>query len=121
MFDHVTLRVKDLGKAKRFYAESLAPLGYKVLHESEGSIGLGDAGDPTVWISKEDPITTGMHLAFTSTDRKKVDAFHAAAVKTGGRDNGRPGPRTDYGPDYYAAFAWDPDGNNIEAVCHRKE
>ncbi|MGH9869585.1 MAG: VOC family protein [Candidatus Polarisedimenticolia bacterium] len=120
MFDHVTLRVKDLGKAKRFYAESLAPLGYKVLHESDGSIGLGDAGEPTVWIAKDDPITTGMHLAFTSPDRKKVDAFHAAGVSSGGQDNGGPGLRSDYGPDYYAAFVRDPAGNNIEAVCNRK-
>jgi catechol 2,3-dioxygenase-like lactoylglutathione lyase family enzyme len=61
-----------------------------------------------------------MHLAFTSPDRRKVDAFHAAALGAGGRDNGKPGPRPDYGPTYYAAFAHDPDGNNIEAVCHKK-
>jgi catechol 2,3-dioxygenase-like lactoylglutathione lyase family enzyme len=120
MFDHVTLRVKNFAKAKRFYAEALAPLGYKVLYESAGSIGLGDGKQPTVWIAREDPVTTAMHLAFTSPDRRKVDAFHAAALGAGGRDNGKPGPRPDYGPTYYAAFAHDPDGNNIEAVCHKK-
>jgi len=120
MFDHVTLRVKSFDKAKRFYTESLAPLGYKVLYESAGSIGLGDGKTPTVWIAREDPVTAAMHLAFTSPDRRKVDAFHAAALGAGGRDNGKPGLRADYGPNYYAAFARDPDCNNIEAVCHKK-
>jgi catechol 2,3-dioxygenase-like lactoylglutathione lyase family enzyme len=120
MFDHVTIRVEDFGRSKRFYAEALAPLGYTVLHESAGSVGLGDTGEPTLWIVKEDPVTTGVHLAFTSPDRKKVDAFHAAALAAGGRDNGAAGPRPDYGPHYYAAFAWDPGANNIEAVCNRK-
>ena len=119
MIDHVTLRVKNIGKARRFYAEALAPLGYKVLHESGGSIGLGDGEEPTVWIAAEEPVTAAMHLAFTSPDRKRVDAFHAAALGSGGKDNGKPGPRADYGPNYYAAFARDPDGNNIEVVCHK--
>jgi len=118
MFDHVTIRVKDLGKAKRFYAESLAPLGYRVLYESAGAIGLGDREAPTVWIGREDPVTSGLHLAFTTDDRGKVGAFHAAALGAGGRDNGAPGLRPDYGPTWYAAFALDPDGNNIEVVCH---
>lgn len=121
MFDHVTLRVKHFDKAKRFYAESLAALGYKVLYEAEGTIGLGDGKTPTVWIAREDPVTAAAHLAFTSPDRRKVDAFHAAALAAGGRDNGKPGPRPDYGPNYYAAFARDPDGNNIEAVCHKAQ
>ena len=120
MFDHVTLRVKNFGKAKRFYAEALEPLGYKVLHESAGAIGLGEKKQPTVWIVREDPVTSAMHLAFTSPDRRKVNAFHAAALGAGGRDNGKPGLRPDYGPSYYAAFAHDPDGNNIEAVCYKK-
>ncbi len=120
MIDHVTIRVKNFAKARRFYAESLAPLGYKVLYESEGAIGLGDGKTPTVWVSQDKPLTAAVHLAFTSPDRKKVDAFHAAAVAAGGKDNGKPGPRTDYSPTYYAAFAIDSDGNNIEAVCHKK-
>ena len=119
MFDHVMLRVKNLDKAKRFYAESLGPLGYKVLYDSESAIGLGDGKEPTVWIAQEKPVTAAMHVAFTSPDRKKVDAFHAAALAAGGRDNGKPGPRPDYGPTYYAAFAFDPDGNNVEAVCRK--
>jgi catechol 2,3-dioxygenase-like lactoylglutathione lyase family enzyme len=117
MFDHVSIKVKNFAKAKPFYAESLAPLGYKVLYESEGSIGMGDGKEPTLWISQDEPVTAAVHVAFASSDRKKVDAFHAAALKAGGRDNGAPGLRPDYSPTYYAAFAHDPDGNNIEAVC----
>ena len=117
MFDHITIRVKSFKKAKPFYAESLAPLGYKVLSESAGSIGLGDGKNPTLWIAEDQPATAGVHVAFTCSDRKAVDAFHKAALKAGGRDNGKPGVRTDYSPTYYAAFAHDPDGNNIEAVC----
>jgi len=120
MFDHVTIRVKSFRKAKPFYAESLAPLGYKVLYESDGAIGLGDGKSPTLWISEDTPITSAVHVAFQCSDRKLVDAFHKAALKAGGRDNGKPGIREDYSPNYYAAFAYDPDGNNIEAVCHRK-
>ncbi len=119
MFDHVTIRVKDFGKAVRFYKEALAPLGFKVLHESSGGIGLGDGKEPTIWISHDTPVTTGLHLAFTSPDHRRVDAFYAAALAAGGRDNGGPGPRPDYGPNYYAAFAHDPDGNNIEAVFNK--
>lgn len=119
MFDHITIRVKSFKKAKPFYAESLKPLGYKVLYESDGAIGLGDGKSPTVWISEDEPVTEGVHVAFASPDRKTVDAFHAAALKAGGRDNGKPGLRADYSPNYYGAFAFDPDGNNIEAVCHK--
>ena len=119
MFDHVTIRVKSLDNAKRFYGEALAPLGYKVLYESKESIGLGDGTEPHLWIAEDSPSTTTMHLAFKSPDRKKVDAFHAAGVSSGGRDNGGPGPRADYGPHYYAAFVHDPEGNNIEAVCNK--
>ena len=118
MFDHVTIRVKDFGKAKQFYKESLAALGFEVHHESADAIRLGAGKEPTVWISHDTPVTTGLHLAFASPDRRRVDAFHAAALRAGGRDNGAPGPRPDYGPNYYAAFAHDPDGNNIEAVFH---
>jgi len=119
MFDHVTIRVKEIGKAKRFYAEALAPLGYRVLYEAASTIGLGDGDEPTIWIAREDPVTSGLHLAFTTGERDRVGVFHAAAVAAGGRDNGAPGPRPDYGPTWYAAFVLDPDGNNIEAVCHK--
>jgi catechol 2,3-dioxygenase-like lactoylglutathione lyase family enzyme len=118
VFDHVTIRAKSIDRAKRFYCEALAPLGYKVLYESKDSIGLGDGKESHLWLVEDSPSTSTMHLAFSSPDRKKVDAFHAAALAAGGRDNGKPGPRPDYGANYYAAFVHDPDGNNIEAVCY---
>ncbi|OLD64371.1 MAG: glyoxalase [Acidobacteria bacterium 13_1_40CM_2_68_5] len=118
MIDHAVLRVKDLGKSRRFYAAALAPLGYRVLKEFPGFVGLG-AGDKTdIWIGQAEPTTTGVHLAIASRDRRTVDAFHAAALKAGGKDNGAPGVRAHYHPHYYGAFVIDLDGNNIEAVCH---
>ncbi len=119
MFDHTTIRVKDYAKSRAFYEKALAPLGIRMLeHDEGGSAGFGAGRTPAVWIARGEPRTSGLHLAFTSRSRKAVDAFHAAALAAGGRDNGPPGPRADYGPDYYAAFVLDPDGNNIEAVCH---
>jgi len=118
VIDHAVLRVKDLANSRRFYAAALAPLGYRVLKEFPGFVGLG-AGDKTdLWIGHAEPLTTGMHLAFVGRDRKTVDAFHGAALKSGGVDNGAPGLRTLYHPSYYGAFVLDPDGNNIEVVCH---
>jgi len=118
MIDHAVLRVKDLTKSRRFYVAALAPLGYRVIKEFPGFVGLG-AGDKTdLWIGQAEPLTTGVHLALASRDRKSVDAFHVAALKSGGMDNGAPGLRTLYHPHYYGAFVFDPDGNNIEVVCH---
>jgi catechol 2,3-dioxygenase-like lactoylglutathione lyase family enzyme len=121
MLNHVSIGVRDITKAKRFYDAALAPLGYKCLSESPGSLGYG--GDAVVlWISEtkhpvpSDP-KSGLHFCFDAPTRKSVDAFHAAAVKAGGRDNGKPGLRTDYGPGYYAAFVVDPDGYRLEAYC----
>jgi catechol 2,3-dioxygenase-like lactoylglutathione lyase family enzyme len=117
MFDHVGLKVKDFKKSLGFYAKALAPLGYKVLSEGEGYAGLGAGESPDLWISTGEPPKAGVHLAFKSPSRANVDRFHAEALKAGGRDNGKPGIRKDYHPDYYGAFAFDPDGNNVEAVC----
>ncbi|HEU4402676.1 MAG TPA: VOC family protein [Candidatus Polarisedimenticolia bacterium] len=118
MIDHVGLKVKDFKKSLAFFAKSLAPLGYKVLAEYEDGAGLGTGKSPDFWISKGDPPRPGVHIAFASGKRAIVDRFHAAALSAGGRDNGAPGLRRDYHPDYYGAFVFDPDGNNIEAVCH---
>ena len=125
MIDHVSIGVRDLAVAKQFYDAVLQPLGYKCLSESAGSLGYGrdSAG---LWISAvarpvpADP-DSGLHVCFAAASRKSVDAFHAAALRTGGRDNGKPGLRADYGPDYYAAFAIDPDGYRIEAYCGAAE
>jgi catechol 2,3-dioxygenase-like lactoylglutathione lyase family enzyme len=118
MIDHAVVRVRDLERSARFYEAALQPLGHRRLKEFPGFVGLG-AGDKTdLWIGQDDAVTKGIHLAFASRDRKAVDAFHAAALKAGGKDNGAPGPRAHYHPHYYGAFVLDPDGNNIEAVCH---
>ncbi len=117
MIDHVSLKVKDIKKSLAFYAKALAPLGYKVLSEYEGGAGLGAGQSPDLWIGTGKPAGPGVHIAFVSPTRAAVDRFHAAALAAGGRDNGTPGIRKDYHPHYYGAFAFDPDGNNIEAVC----
>ena len=116
MLDHVSLRVADFQRALAFYRAALAPIGYVVM-EFPGYVGLGEPGKPDLWITLTDKTVLPTHLAFR-TDRARVDAFHAAALAAGGVDNGAPGVRADYHPHYYAAFVIDPEGNNIEVVCH---
>lgn len=118
MIDHLTWTVRDIGRTKAFYSAALAPLGYGVVMEFEGMLGMGRPEKPAFWLKQGEPPTTPMHLAFRAEDRAAVDAFHAAALAAGGVDNGRPGLRTDYHPNYYGAFVFDPDGHPIEAVCH---
>lgn len=115
MFDHVGFNVSDFARSFSFYKAALAPLGLGVLGEGEGWAMIGGA-DGRLWIGAFGPVATPVHLAFRAADREAVQQFHAAALAAGGRDNGAPGPRPNYGPDYYAAFVFDPDGNNIEAV-----
>ena len=121
MIDHVSIGVRDVARAKRFYDAVLKPLGYECLSASEGSLGYGRDG-VAFWInSAASPVSpdskSGLHFCFSAPTRKSVSAFHAAALKAGGRDNGKPGLRADYGADYYAAFVIDPDGYRIEAYC----
>jgi catechol 2,3-dioxygenase-like lactoylglutathione lyase family enzyme len=118
MIDHVTLRVRDLAAAKDFYAAALRPLGYRVGKEFPGALGLGVGGLLDFWLVG-DPEARPQHLAFSAPTRAAVDAFHAAALAAGGADNGPPGLRLDYHPSYYAAFAFDASGHNVEAVCHQ--
>src|SRR5512137_1190692 len=110
MIDHVTLRVRDLAAAKAFYAAALAPLGYKVGMEFPEGAGLGAGGKLDFWLV-EDTAARPHHLAFSAPDHAGVDAFHAAALAAGGTDNGPPGLRLDYHPNYYAAFVLDPSGH----------
>lgn len=118
MFDHVGLKVKDVGASARFYRAALAPLGHEVASQDAEGAGLGPPGLPTLWLYRSDATSIGgMHIAFRAGARAAVDRFHRAGIEAGGRDNGAPGLRADYGPTYYAAFLIDPDGNNIEAVC----
>ncbi|MCC6223805.1 MAG: VOC family protein [Thermoleophilia bacterium] len=121
MIDHVGLRVSDYAASKAFFAAALAPLGYAVVMELEGACGLGVDGKPDFWLIGQTSPAAPVHVAFASGDRAGVDAFHAAALAAGGRDNGAPGLRAHYHPSYYGAFVLDPDGNNVEAVCHRPE
>lgn len=121
MFDHVSIGVRDVAKAKRFYDAALQSLGYQCLSQGEGSLGYGrDA--VAFWVNvAEHPVTSdaksGLHFCFSAPTRKSVDSFHAAALKNGGRDNGAPGIRAEYDSNYYAAFVVDPDGYRIEAYC----
>jgi catechol 2,3-dioxygenase-like lactoylglutathione lyase family enzyme len=121
MFDHVSIGVREIAKAQRFYDAALQPLGYECLSQGETSLGYG-RGAVGLWISAtEHPVPpdakSGLHFCFSAPTRKGVDAFHAAALKAGGRDNGAPGIRADYDSNYYAAFVVDPDGYRIEAYC----
>src|SRR4051812_402703 len=118
MLDHLALNVSDLAASRAFYETALAPLGFGVVMEWEGRVAFGPTARPIFFLGAREPFTTGVHIAFQAADRERVDAFHAAALAAGGRDNGRPGMRQQYHPHYYGAFVLDPDGNNAEAVCH---
>jgi catechol 2,3-dioxygenase-like lactoylglutathione lyase family enzyme len=116
MLDHLTLKVRDIEKAKVFYTAALRPLGYTAMMEFGSHVGFG-AGKPDFWIAP-DPDTRPTHVAFAAKERSVVDAFYEAALAAGAGDNGKPGVRADYHPTYYAAFVLDADGHNIEVVCH---
>jgi catechol 2,3-dioxygenase-like lactoylglutathione lyase family enzyme len=117
MFDHIGLKVKELGASVRFYEAALAPLGFVLCSRDDSGAGFGPAGEPALWLYAVKGPTGAAHVAFRAKDHAAVDRFHAAGLKAGGRDNGAPGLRADYSPTYYAAFLTDPDGNNVEAVC----
>jgi len=117
MIDHISLSVSDYEQSKAFFAAALAPLGYSVLMEFGQIAGLGEGGKPDFWINAGVP-EKPTHIAFRAADRDVVDAFYRAALAAGGKDNGGPGLRPHYHPNYYGAFVLDRDGNNIEAVCH---
>jgi len=124
MLDHVGIEVSDLGRSKAFYEEALEPVGIRLLMEFEGAAGFGKETEhgpkPFFWIyARGRPAVSGAHIAFGVRDTEQVAAFHAAALAVGGSDNGAPGLRPIYHPGYYGAFVLDPDGNNLEAVCHR--
>jgi catechol 2,3-dioxygenase-like lactoylglutathione lyase family enzyme len=121
MFDHVSIGVADIARSKKFYDAALKPLGFSRLSDGETSLGYGEKS-VALWLGatakpvKAD-MDSGLHFCLSAKDRPAVDAFHAAALKAGGKDNGKPGVRADYGSKYYAAFVVDPDGYRIEAYC----
>lgn len=123
MIDHLGIDVSDLDRSRAFYEAALKPLGYAVTAEVTNDAGgrvvmFGVGGEPDFVIAEDQAPGVGTHVAFRAESRAAVDAFHTAALAAGGRDNGAPGLRPQYGPTYYAAFVLDPDGLNIEAVCH---
>jgi catechol 2,3-dioxygenase-like lactoylglutathione lyase family enzyme len=124
VIDHTGVNVSDYHKSKVFYLAALAPLGYQVIKELPaslapgGAVGLGVPPKADFWIAGGKPQAPPLHVAFRAANRAAVDSFYKAAVAAGGRDNGPPGVRAHYHPNYYGAFVLDPDGHNIEAVCH---
>ncbi len=125
MLDHIGYAVTDLDRSKRFYRAALAPLSITLLMEvtaeqtgKDAHAGFGANGKPFFWVGTGAKRAGAVHVAFTAASRTQVDAFYEAAIAAGGRDNGPPGVRAHYHPSYYGAFVLDPDGNNIEAVCH---
>jgi catechol 2,3-dioxygenase-like lactoylglutathione lyase family enzyme len=124
MIDHVGFPVSDYARSKEFYSRALTPLGYALIKEVEQTegghpaAGFGIGGKPDFWIGGEGGLSRPLHVAIAANDRVMVDAFYRAAIAAGGRDNGPPGLRPQYHAGYYGAFVLDPDGHNIEAVCH---
>lgn len=124
MIDHVGILVTDWNRATRFYDAALGALGASLMQQVPeqftGGVKVGGYGrdKPDFWLTESEAAGPGRHYAFVAASRAEVDAFHAAAMAAGGRDNGAPGLRPEYHPNYYGAFVFDPDGNNVEAVCH---
>jgi catechol 2,3-dioxygenase-like lactoylglutathione lyase family enzyme len=129
MIDHIGFAVSDYERAKAFYAKALAPLGYTLVMEVDAGVnpsgfsaaGFGASGKPDFWIGGEGKLEKPVHVAILAKTRAAVDAFHSAALDAGAKDNGAPGLRPHYHQHYYGAFVLDPDGHNIEAVCHTPE
>jgi catechol 2,3-dioxygenase-like lactoylglutathione lyase family enzyme len=119
ILDHIGVAVRDFGKSSTFYRRALAPLGIETVLEGEGWAMLGKDGRPEFWFGVHGIPPGPIHIAFCAQSREQVRAFHRAALAAGGRDNGAPGIRARYHPDYYGAFVFDPDGHNVEAVCHK--
>ena len=118
MYDHIGLKVANLGASVAFYKAALAPLGYELCSHDENGAGFGPKAAPALWLYAHRGATgAGAHIAFRAADHAAIRKFHSEGVKAGGRDNGAAGPRADYSPSYFAAFLIDPDGNNVEAVC----
>lgn len=128
MIDHTGLNVSNPEKSRAFYEKALAPLGYRTLAEVPKEhtgglavLGFGVSPKPDFWVTEGKPNEPRIHIAFRAANHAEVDAFYAAAIAAGGKDNGNPGPRPHYHANYYGAFVLDPDGHNVEAVCHEPQ
>jgi catechol 2,3-dioxygenase-like lactoylglutathione lyase family enzyme len=118
--DHVGTGVRKFAAARRFYQAALGAIGMRINMDTGGAFGMGSKGQKIFWVGRDRRAVGDGHFAFRVSERAEVDAFFAAAMEHGGIDHGKPGPRPDYGPSYYAAFVKDPDGNNIEVVCYAR-
>ena len=124
MFDHVKFGVSDFAASKAFYLEALAPIGIEVVGEGVPTYGIElstKGGNTSLCLFQTEEKPAHLHIAFVASNRAQVDAFHRAALEAGGKDHGAPGLRPHYHANYYAAFVIDPDGHNIELVCHQPE
>jgi catechol 2,3-dioxygenase-like lactoylglutathione lyase family enzyme len=117
MLDHITITVSNFGKSCSFYDHALAPLGMtRLFADGDNAAGYGMNGRAFFWIAQQDQPASHAHIAFSAKTRESIVGFYEAALAHGGRDNGPPGPRPKYHDHYFAAFVFDPDGNNVEAV-----
>jgi catechol 2,3-dioxygenase-like lactoylglutathione lyase family enzyme len=116
--DHISVNVRRFKRARDFYGAALGAIGMKINLEFSAALGIGSKKEKIFWLVRDLGASGGGHYAFRVRHREEVDAFHAAALAAGGTNNGKPGPRPDYGPNYYAAFVRDPEDNNIEVVCY---
>ncbi|MDH5692711.1 MAG: VOC family protein [Gammaproteobacteria bacterium] len=121
MIDHIGLAVSNYQTSKEFYLKTLSPLGIQLMMEVQGWAGFGKEGKADFWFGEHSKAQSPMHIAFLADNRAEVDAFYEAGMASGAKDNGKPGLREEYHPHYYGAFLIDPDGHNIEAVCHKPE
>jgi catechol 2,3-dioxygenase-like lactoylglutathione lyase family enzyme len=118
--DHISCAVRDLKAARRFYGAALGAIGMKINMDVTTAFGMGSRNEKVFWLARDNKAAGGGHYAFRVDHREEVDAFYEAALAAGGTDNGKPGPRPNYGPTYYAAFVEDREGNNIEVVCYAR-
>jgi catechol 2,3-dioxygenase-like lactoylglutathione lyase family enzyme len=121
MFDHLGFGVTDYAASKAFFLSALEPLGVTVAMEGPYGVGMGQGAKPSLWLFETQEKPAHLHIAFAADNRAQVDAFYRAALAAGGKDNGAPGLRPQYHPNYYGAFVIGPDGHNVEAVCHKPE
>lgn len=121
IIDHIGMTVSDYERSKAFYTRVLAPLGIELITEVQGWAGFCRQGKPEFWFGVHEAAQNPMHIAFSADSREAVNQFYDAAIQAGAKDNGKPGLREIYHPNYYGAFVIDPDGHNIEAVCHNED
>jgi len=121
MLDHIALGVTNLAQSKAFFLKALRPLGVEIAMEGPYGVGMGQNKKPSLWLFETQEHPAHLHLAFSAENREQVDEFYKAAMAAGGKDNGAPGLRPHYHPNYYGGFVIGPDGHNVEAVCHKPQ